>query len=162
MTESTPAGKDLTARGIPHRVFVHVGPIESLEQAARERSQLPEQVVRSILFRLGADEYALVLVAGPQQIAWPVLRKILGQSRMTMATPEEVLSVTGFVVGSVSPFGLPRLLRILLDRSVLAQEELSIGSGVRGTAIILSSADLQRALGDVEIVDVLPGPPREE
>jgi Cys-tRNA(Pro)/Cys-tRNA(Cys) deacylase len=153
MTE-TPVTKHLDSLGIPYRLFQHAGPVESLEQAARERGQRPEQVVRSILFRLPDENYVMVLVAGPTQISWPALRSLLGQRRLTLATPAEVLQVTGYVIGSVSPFGLPSPLRILLDRSVLAEAEVSLGSGQRGLGVILSSADLRRALPAAEEVSL--------
>lgn len=151
----TPASLALTARNIPHREFTHDGPVRSLEQAAEERGQKPEQVVRSILFRLGGDDYLLVLIAGAAQIPWPALRKYLGQSRMTLPKPDEVLQVTGFEVGSVTPFGLPFPIRTLVDASVLSQKEISIGSGVRGTTIFMRVTDMMRALGEVERVDLL-------
>jgi Cys-tRNA(Pro) deacylase len=141
--------------GIAHREFTHAGPVKSLQQAASERGQLPEQVVRSILFRLDDGDYILVVIAGPAQIPWPALRKYIGKSRMSLAKPDEVKRVTGFVVGSVSPFGLPSPMRILLDKSVLKQNEVSIGSGVRGTTIFIKVTDLAKAIGDTEIVDFL-------
>jgi Cys-tRNA(Pro) deacylase len=150
----TPVGRELLARGIPFREYHHPGPVHSLEQAARERGQRPEQVVRSILFRLAQDDYLMVLVAGPQQIDWKALRRVVGQSRLTTATADEVRSVTGFEIGAVSPFALPRPLRVLLDESVMREPEVSIGSGLRGITVILASADLLRALGDVEQVAV--------
>jgi prolyl-tRNA editing enzyme YbaK/EbsC (Cys-tRNA(Pro) deacylase) len=124
--------------------------VHSLEQAAAERGQRPEQVIRSILFRLGEGEYVMVLVAGPGQLSWAALRKYLGVSRMSMASEEEVLAVTGAPRGAVSPFGLSAPLRILADASIFLEDEISIGSGVRGTTVILTQADLQRALGPVE------------
>jgi Cys-tRNA(Pro)/Cys-tRNA(Cys) deacylase len=150
----TPVGRELKDRGTSFREFRHPGPVHSLEQAAEERGQRPEQVVRSLLFRLAENEYAMVLVAGPQQVDWKALRRHLGQSRLTTATAAEVLSVTGFEIGAVSPFGLPRPVRVLLDESVTHEDEVSIGSGVRGMTIILRTVDLLRALGDVERVSV--------
>lgn len=150
----TPVGRALLAGDIPFREFRHQGPVNSLEQAAEERGQRPEQVVRSILFRLAQDEYLMVLVAGPRQVDWKALRRVVGQSRLTMATADEVRAATGYEIGAVSPFALPRPIRVLLDDSVTHEEEISIGSGVRSTTIILSSADLVRALGDVERVAV--------
>ena len=144
-----PVSQALTALDIPHRVFRHEQPVNSLEQAAQDRGQKPEQVLRSILFRLGQEQYAMVLMAGPGQISWKALRQHFGQSRLTMATPEEVLAVTGYPIGAVAPFGLPKPLPVLVDESVTAQEEVSLGSGVRGTAVILKVTDLLRALGDV-------------
>jgi len=152
MSEQPPVSIALEKLGIPHRIFRHENPVASLEQAASERGQRPGQVVRSILFRVGEGEFIMALVAGPAQISWKVLRKHLGQSRLTMATEEEVLKVTGYRVGTVGPFGLPRPLKVLMDASVLKEEEISIGSGIRNTAVILKSADLHRALMDSEIV----------
>lgn len=148
-----PVATALATLEIPHRIFRHEGPVHSLEQAARERGQRPEQVVRSILFRLAQDRFAMVLIGGSAQVSWKLLRQHVGQSRLTMATEDEVLRVTGYPTGAVSPFGLPQPVPVYLDRSVLAEEEISIGSGVRGTTVILRSADLVRALPDAEIGD---------
>lgn len=145
-----PAAQALTTLGIPHRVFIHSGPVHSLEQAAQERGQSPDQVIRSILFRLSEDEYAMVLMAGPGQIDWKTLRGHFNRSRLSMAKPEEVLTVTGFQVGAVSPFGLLESLPILVDDSVLAQQTVSIGSGVRATTILIQTKDLLRALGEYQ------------
>ena len=102
------------------------------------------------MFRV-RDDYVMVLVNGERQVAWPALRKHLGQSRVTMAAEAELLAVTGYAIGAVSPFGLPRPMRILADEKVFAQAEVSIGSGVRGLTVILKSGDLRRALGAVEL-----------
>jgi Cys-tRNA(Pro) deacylase len=155
MEKTPPVSVALEGLGIPHRVFRHAGPVASLEQAARERGQRPEQVVRSILFRIGEVEYLMGLVGGPAQISWKALRRHLGKSRLTMATPEEVLSVTGYEIGAVSPFGLNRPIRVLIDPGLLAEAEVSIGSGTRGVTVILKSADLRRALGDSEVVPLI-------
>ncbi len=151
MTDSTPVSRALVDLKTPHRLFRHPGPIGSLEQAARERGQSPDQVVRSIVFRIAKDDYVMVLMAGARQVQWPTLRRHLGQSRVTMANEEELLAATGYEIGAVSPFGLPKPMRILLDESVLAQEEVSIGSGVRGVTVILRAGDLKRALGEVTV-----------
>ncbi len=150
MNDLPPAARALTEQHIPYRLFRHSGPIRSLEQAARERNLLPDQVVRSIVFRVAKDDFVMVLVAGDRQVAWPVLRRYLGQSRLTLASETEVRAMTGSERGGVSPLGLPQPMRILADESVFAHPVISIGSGVPGTTVILSSADLKRVLGDVE------------
>jgi len=153
----TPVTRDLHARGIPYRVFRHTGQLHSLEQAAQERGQHPHQVVRSILFRLSADQFVMVLAAGPDQISWPALRQHLGLSRISMASEEQVLAQTGYVRGSVSPFGLPEppdpahRIRILVDESIFDEDEISLGSGVRNTAVMMSTTDLRQALPGAEV-----------
>jgi prolyl-tRNA editing enzyme YbaK/EbsC (Cys-tRNA(Pro) deacylase) len=68
-----------------------------------------------------------------------------------MASEEEVLQQTGYPRGAVAPFGLPSPMRILLDEGIFAEEEISLGSGVRNTAVILRTADLRRALPEAEV-----------
>lgn len=151
MSDSTPVTLVLDSLSLSYRLFRHPGPIHSLEQAAQERGQSPDQVVRSIVFRVGKEDYVMVLIAGARQVSWPALRRHLGQSRLTMATEAELLRVTGYPVGAVSPFGLPQLMRILVDESVFTLEEISIGAGERGLTVIMRSDDLRRALGEVKV-----------
>ncbi len=151
---STPATQYLDSLAISYHLFQHAGPVESLEQAAAERGQRPEQVVRSILFRLPEDQYLMVLAAGPRQISWPALRRHLSQHRLSLATPEEVLQVTGYKIGAVSPFGAwLSPLPVLIERRVLDEQEISLGSGQRGLAIIMRAHDLLRAIPHADIGD---------
>ncbi len=159
MNEKPPASIALAQLGIPHRIFRHETPVDSFEQAAAGRNQRPEQIVRSILFQVRPEEFVMVLMAGREQVDWRSLRKLIGRSRVRMATEDEVLKVTGYRVGTVSPFGMKRQVRVLIDSSVLEEEEISIGSGIRNTAIILKSTDLRRALGEAEVISLVEGNP---
>jgi Cys-tRNA(Pro) deacylase len=158
MIEPPPASIALEKLNIPHRVFKHETPVTSFEQAASDRNQRPEQIVRSILFQIRPEEFLMVLVAGPAQVDWKKLRQLVKRSRVRMASEEEVLEITGYRVGTVSPFGLKNQVKVLIDTSVLKEEEVSIGSGIRNMAIIIKSEDLRRALAGAEIVSLLESP----
>jgi Cys-tRNA(Pro) deacylase len=149
-----PASVALEKLNIPHQVFRHETPVDSFEQAASDRNQKPEQVVRSILFQVRPEEFVMVLMAGREQVDWRKLRKFVGRSRVRMATEDEVLAVTGYQVGTVSPFGMRKQVKVLIDASIFKEEEISIGSGVRNIAVILKSADLRRALEEAEVVSL--------
>jgi len=151
MTETVPVSISLKKLNIPHQVFIHEDPVRSIEQAAAERNQEVSQVVRSILFRLNQGEYAMVLIAGKQQISWKALRQYFGMSRLSMASPEEVFEVTGYQIGTVSPFGLKTPIPILADQNVFSQTAVSLGSGKPGVAIMMLTEDLKIALGEIEI-----------
>ncbi len=154
MDSAPPASLALTQLGIPHRVFTHETPVTSFEQAASDRNQRPEQIVRSILFQIREGEFVMVLMAGRDQVDWKKLRALVKRSRIRMATEDEVLAVTGYRIGTVSPFGVKSQFKVLIDASVLREEEVSIGSGVRNMALILQSADVRKALGAAEIVEL--------
>ncbi len=150
---STPVTRYLDEKGIPYRFFRHSGVVHSLEQAAKERGQRPEQIIRTIVFRLSRVGFIMVLVAGDRQVSWQALHHHLGTSRLSMATEAEVLEVTGYPLGAVSPFGTKQALSILLDRGALQEEEISIGSGERYTTVIMQREDFIHALGQVELGD---------
>jgi Cys-tRNA(Pro)/Cys-tRNA(Cys) deacylase len=151
MEISTPVTRFLDERHIPYRLFQHSGPVHDIEEVARQRGERPQQIVRSILFRLSSEDFLMVLIAGPGQISWKALRVFLNQSRLTTATEEEVIRVTGYQIGAVSPFGLPQPIRTLVDETVLVEEEISIGSGQRGLAVILQKKDFLQAIGNLEV-----------
>ena len=153
MPLSTPATRHLDRLGIPYRVHVHAGPLHSLEQAAAERGLAPDQIVRSLVFRLESGEFVLVLMPGARQVSWPKLRQHLGVSRITTASREQVLEATGFPPGAVTPFGLPNPLRILADQSILVHGTLSLGAGAPNTGLILSRDDLL-AVVQPEVLDL--------
>jgi len=155
--ERPPASIALDALGIPHRLFHHENPVNSFEEAAAARQQRPEQIVRSILFQVRPGEFVMALMAGRAQVDWKKLRQLVKRSRVRMATEEEVLEITGYRIGTVSPFGLKNQVRLLMDPSVLAEEEISIGSGVRNTAILMKSEDVHRALTGAEVVSLMEG-----
>ncbi len=144
--ETSPLLAALRAAGVPFRLFVHPEPPRSLARAAQERGQRLEQVVRSILFRDPAHRFVLLLLPGGYRADWPALRRYLGQRRLTLARADEVLAVTGYPIGAVGPLGLRQPVRLLADRRVFAPAEVSMGSGVRGVAVVLRSADLRRVL----------------
>ncbi|MBT3321665.1 MAG: YbaK/EbsC family protein [Anaerolineae bacterium] len=151
MKNIPPVSLALKAQNAPHKVFIHEKPVNSMAEAAEVRGQEISQLVRSILFRVGKDDFMLVLIAGPSQLSWKALRAHLGQSRMTMATKPEVKSITGYPIGTVAPIALAHPLRILADENVFIHDEISFGSGQHGAAIIMKMKEFKKALGKVEI-----------
>jgi Cys-tRNA(Pro)/Cys-tRNA(Cys) deacylase len=87
----------------------------------------------------------LVMVGGDQS-------KVVGSRNVGMASPEEVLARTGYVVGSIPPFGWqPPGFRSLLDASLMAEPLLGVGTGQWGEEILIAPADLVRAAGAVVV-----------
>ncbi|MBN2701530.1 MAG: aminoacyl-tRNA deacylase [Methylohalobius sp. ZOD2] len=126
-------------------------PIRSLEELLQEWGREPGQVVRSLLFRTGSGGFVLLAVAGGGRADWGVLRKHLGERRLTMAQPDEVLEATGYPVGAVPPIALPEGVRVLVDEGVFGYDRMMIGSGVLGYALDLDTGGLRRALEDADV-----------
>lgn len=141
----------ITATGIGFQKTAH-GRVASLEEAAAARGLTPGQVLKSIVVRRSADDYLFVLVPGGRSIDWPKLRGLLGVSRLSMPDAATALAVTGFVRGTITPFGSRQVLPVIADAAISAGP-VSIGGGAFGVAFTADSADLVRAL-DAEVADV--------
>lgn len=131
--------------GFPYRT-VTIGPVASAEEAAAARGIELRQLVKSLVVRQNDDQYFFVLVSGNRAINWPKLREFLGVARLSMPPAEEAFSVTGYRRGTITPFGSTTSWPVIADSHIPLEEEISIGSGISGTAIHLAASDCMKAL----------------
>lgn len=147
MTETdpdTPAIRAVADRGVAHEV-VQFGRVASLEEAAEVQGLRPDQVLKSLVVRRGEGDYLLVLVPGGSKIAWPKLRAQLGVNRISLPDADEAFEVTGYVRGTITPFGVKRDLPVLVDEAVMGQSVVTVGGGQHGVSIHLTPTDLVAA-----------------
>lgn len=71
-----------------------------------------------------------------------VVRKELGQRKMSFVDPEQAQQLTGMTQGGITPIGLPTDWPILVEEAVVAAGLVVVGGGVRGSKILLDGADL--------------------
>src|SRR2546425_11384634 len=81
------------------------------------------------------------------------VRNLLGVSRLSFASAEETVAVTGMLVGGGTPFGPPEGLPVYVDEAVMAPEWVVLGGGGRSSKIKLAPAALRR----LPAVKVVPG-----
>lgn len=98
------------------RVFSLDTPTPTVERSAEVLGTHPERIIKSLIF-MAAGEPHVVIAAGLVRIDEKKLRDALGVSRkqLRLARPEEALAVSGYVIGSMPPFGHRRVLPTLLD-----------------------------------------------
>ncbi len=99
--------------------------------------------------------YALCVVLATTQVdVNKVVRKKLGVKKASFATPEETETITGMVLGGVTPFGLPETLSIWIDGRVLQRSKVIVGGGSRDRKIHVTPQALT-ALPSSEVIDDL-------
>src|SRR6185295_6927953 len=72
------------------------------------------------------------------------VRSLLGVSRLSFASAEETVAVTGMLVGGVTPFGLPEGLPVYVDEAVMAPEWIILGGGGRSSKIKVAPEAMRR------------------
>ncbi len=76
-----------------------------------------------------------------------IVRKHLDARKISFASMDTAVSLTGMQYGGITPVGLPAGWPILVDENVLGRQRVIIGSGVRGSKLLVSS----------EVLAALPG-----
>ena len=76
----------------------------------------------------------------------------VGEKRLRMASQREAESLTGLLVGGISPLALlQKGFRIFIDRSVLALPEFYLSAGQRGLTLQVATPALLRVTGAVPV-----------
>jgi prolyl-tRNA editing enzyme YbaK/EbsC (Cys-tRNA(Pro) deacylase) len=118
-------------------------PTPTVETAAAAVGTRPEQIVKSLLFRVG-DGVALAITCGTRPVEKRVLASYygVGRKKVDLADAETVMAVTGYPVGGVPPFGHRQSIPAFLDFRVLNHNEVYAGGGGGNSLVRLNPKDI--------------------
>jgi Cys-tRNA(Pro)/Cys-tRNA(Cys) deacylase len=131
---------------------VRHGPVDSLDEAAELRGVTPSAVIKTMVVRRDEDSYVFVLVPGDRVIDWALLRAELGQRRLSMPDADEALRVTGYVRGTITPFGASTEWPVFADTGV-SEGAVSVCGGAPGVSVTIEGKALLAAL-DATIANI--------
>ncbi len=116
---------------------------KTAQDAARALECNVGAIVKSLLFRVN-DSFILCLVAGDKRCSLSKLKKIKDKKNISMASPEEVKSQTGYTIGGVSPIGHLEKIEILIDNSLERFNQLFAAAGHPNCIFKISFSDIQK------------------
>ena len=94
---------------------------------------------------------ACVLLADSRLDTNKVVRKKMGVRRISFASAQETISLTGMIIGGVTPLPLPDSLPLWVDERVMQAPYIVLGGGDRETKLKISP-QLFNLLPNVDIV----------
>jgi prolyl-tRNA editing enzyme YbaK/EbsC (Cys-tRNA(Pro) deacylase) len=101
------------------------------------------EIVKSLVV-LCDERPVVALVPGDRRGDTGKIARAVGAARGRVAHAREVPALTGFAPGAVAPFPLERVDRVLIDRVLLAHEEVWIGAGSTRHMALLPTRELVR------------------
>jgi Cys-tRNA(Pro)/Cys-tRNA(Cys) deacylase len=147
----TRATRAMEEAGLAFRVVRH-GRVGSLAEAAAARGVAVRDVVKTLVVRRGDDDFLFVLVPGDRTISWPKLRALLDVSRLSMPDADAARDATGYVRGTITPFGSTTAWPVVADERLLGRE-IALGAGAHGVAAIVAAEPAILAL-EAQVADV--------
>jgi len=126
----------------------------TVRDAARELGVDTDQIIKSLVFMI-EDRPLLVINNGTARVDRKKLANLLGvgRKRVKFASVEQALTITGFVVGSMPPFGHRQKLRTLVTPAITRLGLIFGGGGDVDAMMQLTPVDLLRVTG-AEVTDV--------
>ncbi len=101
------------------------------------------QAIKTLIFETDKGEQVLVMVGGDQNVISGHLKKVVGSRNIQLASPEQVIQTTGYMIGSIPPFcWQPEAFRSFLDAEMMEEDILAVGVGVWGNEILITPVNL--------------------
>jgi prolyl-tRNA editing enzyme YbaK/EbsC (Cys-tRNA(Pro) deacylase) len=117
----------------------------------------PAKSANAILIasRKEPKRYAVCLVLATTKLdVNKKVAELLGVKKLSFATGEETVALTGMMIGGVTPFGLPAGIPIYVDSRVIAIDEVIVGGGSRSSKLRIAPEIFTRMPG-VQVIELL-------
>ncbi len=88
------------------------------------------------------------------------VKRLLGVSRASFASPEDTMALTGMMIGGVTPFGLPSDLPLYIDAAIEGLDYIVVGGGSRSQKLKVAPAAIT-TLPNAKVIEGLGLVPSE-
>jgi Cys-tRNA(Pro) deacylase len=132
----TPATQMLRRAGVAFTEHVydyveHGGTAES----ARQLGVAEHEVVKTLVMQDDAAQPLIVLMHGDRQVSTKALARAIGVKSVEPCKPDVAERHSGYRVGGTSPLGTRKVMRVVVEASVLELRRVLINGGQRGFLI---------------------------
>jgi len=109
----------------------------------------PEQVFKTLV--AAGDRTGVLMAAIPAntELDLKALAAASGNKKVDLVPVKEVLGLTGYIRGGVSPVGTRKTYPFYLDETADLWDVISVSAGVRGCQMLLAPDDLAKVTGGV-------------
>jgi Cys-tRNA(Pro)/Cys-tRNA(Cys) deacylase len=142
--KKTRAIEILDKAGVSYELTAFEATEFTAEEAAQKMNMAPEDVWKTLVARGDRSGVVMAIVPGPHSLSLRKLAQATGNKRAEMVDVSELMRLTGFLKGGVSPLGGRHQYPIYIDQSVNEHTRVAVSAGQRGLQILIAPADLIR------------------
>ncbi len=128
-------------------------PARTLVEAAEVLGITPADIAKTLVLRRSGGEYLFAVLSGDTQLAWPLVRALVGVNKLTLPDAGEALTATGYARGTITPVGSLTAWPLYVDVR-LAGRRVAMGSGDDGYSAFLDADALVTAY-DATVADLV-------
>jgi Cys-tRNA(Pro)/Cys-tRNA(Cys) deacylase len=112
------------------------------ETVAKKVDKPIEIVFKTLVLQGDKSGNIVAVIPGNMEVNLKALSKISGNKKVMMLPMKEILPLTGYIRGGVSPVGMKKSFPTFVDESALNHNQICISAGIRGLQMLLSPTDL--------------------
>lgn len=105
----------------------------------------PEQVFKTLVARGDRTGVLLAAIPASSELDLKALAAASGNKKVELVAVKEVLGLTGYIRGGVSPIGTRKPYPLYLDETADLWDLISVSAGLRGCQLLVTPGDLARA-----------------
>jgi Cys-tRNA(Pro)/Cys-tRNA(Cys) deacylase len=110
----------------------------------------PEQVFKTLVVRGDRTGVLLASIPGNMELDLKSLAAASGNKRVELVSLKEILGLTGYIRGGVSPLGAKKSYPLFVDETVDLWDVIAVSAGVRGTQMLVAPDDLLKVTAAVK------------
>ncbi len=127
----------------PYEYIEHGGTAES----ARQLAVAEHEVVKTLVMQDERAAPLVVLMHGDRNVSLKNLAREIGCKKVEPCRPDVAQRHSGYLIGGTSPFGLRKVMPLVVETSVLDLPRIYINGGRRGFLVGIAPEVLVRVLG---------------
>ncbi len=148
----------IVEQGIAAEVIELPVPTPTVQAAAQAVGTTSERIVKSLLFVVRGQPL-LAIANGPAHMDKRPLAAhfSVGRKQVRLADAESVLTLTGYSIGAMPPFGHRQPLPTFMDPGLFAFDEVYAGGGAIDALLRISPQEMLRVTG-AHVLDLTRSP----
>ena len=103
-----------------------------------------EQVFKTLITLGDSTGYLFALIPTGTSLDMKAFAKAAGNRKVELVALRDVLTVTGYLRGGVSPIGAKKNFPVFIDETIILWEKISVSAGQRGIQMLMHPDDLIR------------------
>lgn len=131
----------LQTEEIPHEIFLLKSPTKTAERTAALLGLNLDEVIKSVIL-IADDKPILAIVPGNRKVSYKKMKDTLRVSRVRLAEPQEVIDLTGYVLGATPPLAHQKKFYTLVDKAAVDKQILYTGCGEVNALLKIRPEDL--------------------
>lgn len=104
----------------------------------------PEKSFKTLVVRGDKNGIAVCCIPCNEELDLKKVAKIMGDKKVEMIHVKELLGLTGYIRGGVSPIGMKKKYPTYVNISAECYEKIAVSGGVCGITLMMAPQDLQR------------------